>query len=169
MKPIDQRAWHIDSTQDFMSTGNRVVRMNQIASIVGPWIINLWFLYVYRSDDKGNRGIHNMTSTESRDMLATQWHLQSIQFICFWTFTVTDWAGFSEQVKGPKLWKGVISYIALVITLVIVPLASVIHWSIAFDSEDSKNNIVTWLSIYPMMSLMNCLYLFNYTGISDDY
>ena len=55
------------------------------------------------------------------------------------------------------------SYIAFVITLVIVPFASVIHWSTSFNAEDSENKIVTWLSIYPMMGLMNCLYLFTQT------
>ena len=49
------------------------------------------------------------------------------------------------------------------ITLVVVPFASVTHWFVSFNSEDSENRIVTWLSIYPMMCLMNCLFLFTLT------
>ena len=44
MWPLKQQAWYVDTTQDFMSTSNRVVRMNQITSIIGPWLINIWFL-----------------------------------------------------------------------------------------------------------------------------
>ena len=93
MEPIDHMAWYVDTTQDFMSTGNRVVRMNQIAAVVGPWMINLWFVFFYMSDNKDDHVTHYVTSTESKEMLNTQWYLQCIQFICFWTFTKTDWAG----------------------------------------------------------------------------
>ena len=137
--------------------------MNQIASILGPWMINLWLLFIYTSDNQSDKVTHYVTSTESRKMLTIQWYLQCIQFVCFWIFTKTDWSGFYEQVEGPDKYLGLISYIAFVVTLVIVPIASVAHWFVAFNSEDSKNRIITWLSIYPMMSLMNCLFLLTVT------
>ena len=56
--------------------------------------------------------------------------------------------------------KGVVSYIAFLITLIVIPIASVIHWSTSFNKEDSKNTIVTWVSVFPMISLMNALYVF---------
>lgn len=52
MEEIIEKGWYVDTTQDFMSTSHRVVRMNQIASIIGPWMINLWFLLAYMSDDE---------------------------------------------------------------------------------------------------------------------
>ena len=67
--PIDQAAWYVDTTQDFMSTENRVVRMNQIAAVLGPWMMNLWFLNFYMSDDKNQYITHYVTSTESKEML----------------------------------------------------------------------------------------------------
>ena len=58
------------------------------------------------------------------------------------------------------MYKGIVSYIAFLITLIVIPIVSVIHWSISFNKEDSKSTIVTWLSVFPMISLMNALYVF---------
>ena len=71
-----------------------------------------------------------------------------------------DWRGNHEQSIGNWKWKGVTAYTAFLITLIFVPVASVAHWSTTFNKEDSKNTIVAWLSAYPMMSLMNSLYVF---------
>ena len=78
MGPLNQRGRHVDTTQDFMSTQERVVRMNQIASILGPWMINLWLLFIHTSDNQSDRVTHYVTSTESREMLTIQFYLQCI-------------------------------------------------------------------------------------------
>ena len=69
MGPLNQRGRHVDTTQDFMSTQERVLRMNQIASILGPWMINFWLLLIYTSDDENDKVTHYVTSTESLEML----------------------------------------------------------------------------------------------------
>ena len=78
MGALDQRGWYVDTTQDFMSTSNRVVRMNQITSILGPWLINIWFLFFYMSDDPKKNVTHHVTSIQSMEMLNTQWILQCV-------------------------------------------------------------------------------------------
>ena len=78
MWPLKQQGWYVDTTQDFMSTSNRVVRMNQITSILGPWLINIWFLFLYMSDDPADKVTHHLTSIESKEMLNTQWILQCV-------------------------------------------------------------------------------------------
>ena len=164
MGPLKEKGWYVDTTQDFMSTSERVVRMNQIASIIGPWLINTFFLYFYMSDDPKQNVTRYVTSTESLEMLRFQWYLQCVSVVCLSIFTALDWSGLKEQTTGPKLEKGVIAYIAFLITLIFVPIVSVVHWSTSFNAEDSKNTIVTWLSIYPMMGLMISLYIFGKVG-----
>ena len=94
MGPLNKRGRHVDTNQDYMNTDNRVVQMNQNATILGPWMINIWFLFLYISDDPEDHVTHYVTSAESKEMLTTQWYMQCIQFVCFWTFTRADWKGF---------------------------------------------------------------------------
>ena len=75
--------------------------MNQIASIIGPWLINIFFVFLRMSDDPSKNVTHYVTSTDSMEMLTIQWYLQCIQVVCFWIFTALDWTGLKEQTEGP--------------------------------------------------------------------
>jgi len=99
------------------------------------------------------------TSEASVDILKFQWVLQMVSFIGFLLFQTLNWSGL--HATSPSRCKGVIAYTGLVTILFIVPIISIVHWSINYEAafNDPSNNIKEWLLVYPLMGVLD-LYFF---------
>ena len=151
----------IDVQKDFLSAEENQLFINYLNQCAGP-IVVYGCLFDYFSYD-----VLGGVNTVERKILNDQLIMQCIQVISFLIFFMAPFEKwklrccckrhlYKEMPNGQKL-----SWFAVILMCVIVPVASIIHWIINMDIIlDSSNIIGPWLTSYALICAFTLVYYY---------